>query len=119
MLIFAESDAATAIRNDPDKAPAYWGAWTAYVEAVAQSGIVVSGAALQPPETATTVRLRDGKRQIHDGPYAESKEMLGGFYVINVPDLDAALDWAARSPAATYGAVEVRPTLPSPPTAEA
>jgi len=117
MLLFIESAAELAIRNDPEKAPAYWGAWSAYAGTVAQSGVMVSGAGLQPPETATTLRIRDGKRQVHDGPYAESKEMLGGFFVINVPDLDAALEWAARSPSATCGSVEVRPTLLPPPAA--
>jgi len=72
----------------------------------------VSGAGLQPPRTATTLRIRDGQRHVQDGPYADSKEQLGGFFVINVPDLDTALAWAARSPAASSGAVEVRPVLP-------
>jgi len=114
MLLFTESPAHFALRNDPGKAPAYWGAWSAYCDALAKSGIMVSGAGLQPPETATTVRLRDGRREVHDGPYAESKEMLGGFFVIEVPDLDAALEWAARSPSASYGSTEVRPVLPPP-----
>jgi len=112
MLLFTESSADFAQRIDPEKAPAYWGAWSAYAGAVAQSGVMVSGAGLQPPDTATTVRIRDGKRQVHDGPYAESKELLGGFFVINVPDLDAALEWAARAPSASYGSTEVRPVLP-------
>lgn len=112
MLLFTESAADFALRNDPDKAPACWGAWTAYVDALAGSGIMVSGAGLQPPETATTVRIRDGKRQVHDGPYAESKEMLAGFFVVEVPDLDAALEWAARAPCASYASTEVRPVLP-------
>ena len=115
MLIFTESAADFAKRNDPNEAPAYWGAWSAYAGAVAQSGIMVSGAGLQPPETATTVRIRDGKRTLHDGPYAEAKEMLAGFFVIEVPDLDTALEWAARSPSASCGAVEIRPCLPPPP----
>jgi hypothetical protein len=59
----------------------------------------------------TTLRQRDGKRQVQDGPYADTKEQLGGFYEIDVPDLDTALDWAARCPAAATGAVEVRPNL--------
>ena len=114
MLMFTESKNEFALRTDPEKAPAYWGAWTAYIGGLAQSGIMVSGAGLQPPHTATTVRIRDGKRQVHDGPYAESHEMLGGFFVIEVPDLDAALEWASRSPSASYGSVEVRPVLPPP-----
>jgi hypothetical protein len=112
MLIMTETAADFAKRNDPNQAPAYFGAWAAYVKAIAESGIMVSGLGLQPPDTATTVRIRDGKRVLHDGPYAEAKEMLAGFFVINVPDLDAALEWAARSPAAESGSVEVRPGLP-------
>lgn len=112
MLIFTESAADFAKRNDPEQAPAYWGAWSAYCKALVESGIMVNGAGLQPPDTATTVRIRDGKRVIHDGPYAEAKEMLSGFFVINVPDLDAALEWAARSPCASYASTEVRPVMP-------
>lgn len=112
VLLFTESAADFAKRNDPEKAGEYWGAWSAYCEALVQSGIMVSGAGLQPPDTATTVRIRDGKRQVQDGPYAESKEMVGGFFVINVPNLDVALEWAARSPSASYGSTEVRPVLP-------
>ncbi len=111
MLLFTEPASDFALRTDPEKSPAYWGAWMAYTGALAESGIMVSGAGLQPPETATTVRVRDGKRQVHDGPYAESKEMLGGFFVVEVPDLDAALEWAARAPSASYGSTEVRPVL--------
>ena len=74
--------------------------------------MVTGGAGLQPPQTITMVSVRDGKRHVHDGPYAETKEFLGGFLVIDVPDLDAALEWAARSPAASYAAVEVRPLRP-------
>ncbi len=112
MLIFKETESDFALRNDPEKAPAYWGAWSAYCETLASSGIMQSGEGLQAPSTATTVRIRDGKREVHDGPYSESKEMLGGFFVIEVPDLDAALEWAARSPSASYASTEVRPVLP-------
>ena len=115
MLLFTESAEELAKRNDPEKAPAYWAAWSAYAGTVATSGHMVSGAGLQPPDTATTVRIRDGQRQVHDGPYAESKEMLGGFFVIDVPDLDTALEWAARAPSASNGSTEVRPVLAPPP----
>ena len=73
---------------------------------------MVSGAGLMPPDTATTVRIRDGQRLVADGPFADTKEQLGGFFVIDVADLDTALEWAARSPAATYSSVEVRPVMP-------
>jgi hypothetical protein len=115
MLLFTEPAADAEKRNDPDQAPAYWGAWSSYAGALASSGIMVNGAGLQLPSTATTLRIRDGKHHIQDGPYAETKEMLGGFFVIDVPDLDTALEWAARSPAAICGAVEIRPVLPPPP----
>src|SRR6201987_2939387 len=81
----------------------------AYGEALQAAGVFVGGAGLESPQAATTVSVRDGKRQVHDGPYAETKEFLGGFVIIDVPDLDAALEWAARNPAAADGFVEVRP----------
>jgi hypothetical protein len=114
MLIFCEGMDQFATRNDPDKAPAYWGAWMAYVGALNQAGIVLSGNGLQEPATATIVRVRDGVRHVQDGPHPDTKEQLGGYFVIEVPDLDQALEWAARSPAASYGTVEVRPVLPPP-----
>lgn len=70
------------------------------------------GAALQPSQTATTVRLQNAQRNVQDSPFADTKEQLGGFFLIDVPALDAALDWAARCPAASNCAVETRPLLP-------
>jgi hypothetical protein len=84
-------------------------AYAAYTEAMKKAGVYVGGNRLQPTTTATTVRARDGKSSVLDGPYAETKEQLGGYYMIKVPDLDAALSWAARCPGAAYGAIEVRP----------
>lgn len=118
MLIFRENSEGVHPRNDPEKAQAYWGAWMAYIGALNQAGIVVAGHGLQPPETATTVRVRNGQRQVQDGPYPDTKEQLGGYFVLEVPDLDAVLDWAARSPAASQGTVEVRPILVVPARAE-
>jgi hypothetical protein len=91
------------------KDPAMIAAGKAYGEALQAAGVFVGGAGLESPEAATTVSVRDGKRQVHDGPYAETKEYLGGIAIIDVPDLDAALEWAARHPAAAYASVEVRP----------
>jgi hypothetical protein len=85
----------------------------AYGEALQAAGIFVGGAGLEAPHTATTVSVRDGKRQVQDGPYAETKEYLAGIGIIDVPDLDAALEWAARHPAAAHSKVEVRPLLGS------
>jgi hypothetical protein len=112
MLIFTEAAEDFAKREHPENSGPYWGAWGSYVQAIEEAGIVVNGAGLLPPHTATTVRVRDGQRQVHDGPYAESKEMLAGFFVIEVPDLDAALEWAARSPSSAYASTEVRPVMP-------
>jgi hypothetical protein len=112
MLIFSETEEDFASRSDPERAGDYWGGWSAYIGAMAQAGIVVNGDGLEPPHTATTVRIRDGKRTIHDGPFADSKEQLAGYFVIEVPDLDAALEWAARSPAASTASVEIRPVMP-------
>ena len=116
MLIFKESEAKFAERDRPETGPSYWGAWMAYIDDLGAAGVIVNGHGLQPPHTATIVRQRDGRRDVQDGPYPDSKEQLGGYFVIEVPDLDAALDWAARAPAAAYGSVEVRPVLPPPPT---
>jgi hypothetical protein len=84
-------------------------AYTAYAEAMRKSGVYVGGNRLQPTTAATTVRAPDGKASVHDGPYAETKEQLGGYFLIETPDLDAALSWAARCPGAAHGAIEVRP----------
>lgn len=84
-------------------------AYTAYTEAMKKAGVYVGGNRLQPTATATTVRVAAGKTSVLDGPYAETKEQLGGYYLIEAPDLDSALSWAARCPGAAYGALEVRP----------
>lgn len=90
----------------------HWlGAYRAYMEAMTKAGVLKSSAGLQPTSSATTVRVAAGKTQVLDGPYADSKEQLGGFHIIEVADLDAALAWAARSPTALHGVVEVRPLM--------
>jgi hypothetical protein len=85
------------------------GAYRAYTEALKKSGAMVASDRLQPTSTATTVRVANGKTQVLNGPYAETKEQLGGYYLIEAPDLDAAIGWAARCPGSSHGAVEVRP----------
>ena len=92
---------------------AYMGAWRAYGDALRHAGVMAGGKGLQPPATATTVTFRGGERTVQDGPYADTKEQLGGIFIIEVPDLDAALEWAARCPVTLGGAVEVRPALGS------
>jgi hypothetical protein len=85
---------------------------SAYAEAMMKAGIYVSGDRLRGVTASTTVRVVDGKSHVVDGPYAEAKEQLAGFHIIDVPDLDTALAWAAKCPGATRGAVEVRPIWP-------
>lgn len=84
-------------------------AYSAYTGALTKAGVLKGSNRLQPTTAATTVRMANGKAQVLDGPYADSKEQLGGYYLIDVPDLDAAISWAARCPAASHGVVEVRP----------
>ena len=115
MLILNETAEDFAQRNSPAQAQEYWGGWNAFIGAMAKAGVIVKGDGLMGPSSATTLRLRDGKRMIEDGPFADTKEQLGGYFVIEVPDLDAALDWAARAPSARTASVEVRPVLPMPP----
>lgn len=110
MMAIYETEADFSNRTD-EKKDVFWGAWRAYHQAMVDAGVLVGGNALQPPSTGTTVRLKGGKRQVQDGPYADTKEQLGGYIILELPSLDAALEWAARCPAAATGAVEVRPVL--------
>lgn len=80
----------------------------AYGEALRAAGVFVAGAGLDVPEKSTMVTLRNGQREVHDGPYAETKEFLGGFVVIDVPQHEDALEWAARHPSAAFACIEVR-----------
>jgi len=84
------------------------GAWRAYYKALIDAGIYVGGAPLEAPSTGATVRVHGGQRRVQDGPYADTKEQLGGQIVLELPSMDEALDWAARCPTAASGAVEVR-----------
>ena len=110
-ILIYENDADFAARGDNERQAHYWAGWRAYSQALADSGVMRGGAPLQGAHTGTTVRVNGRGRQVQDGPYADTKEQLGGFYLIDVPDLTAALDWAARCPTAASGAVEVRPVL--------
>ena len=110
-LLIYENPQAFASRTSDGSDP-YTSAWRAYHKALEQSGAFVGGDPLQVPETATTIRIKDGKRGVQDGPFADTKEQLGGFTILELPSLDAALEWAARCPAASYGAVEVRALAP-------
>lgn len=110
-LLIIESPEAFATRKSEENDP-YLGAWRAYYKALVDAGVYVGGDALELPETATTVRIKQGRRQVQDGPFADTKEQLAGFIILELPTLDAALEWAVRCPAAAMGAVEVRPLAP-------
>jgi hypothetical protein len=84
-------------------------AYNAYTEALKKAGVFAGANRLQGTSTATTVRVANGKSQVLNGPYVDSKEQLGGYYLIDVPDLDAAISWAARCPGAGHGTIGVRP----------
>ena len=107
MLLIYEDDAERVAKMD-ERMPVCG----AYVEAMKKAGIYVAGERLRAVGSTTTVAVGDGGTRVFDGPYAEAKEQLGGFHVIDVPDLDAALAWAARCPSASRGHVEVRPVWP-------
>lgn len=115
MLICNESDADFALRADPAGSSGYWGAWGVFIASMTEAGVLLKADCLQGPQSATTLRIREGRREVSDGPFADTKEQLGGYFVIDVADLDAALDWAARSPSAPSGSVEVRPVIPAAP----
>jgi hypothetical protein len=96
---------------DPDQADSIHGEYMAFTNDIIESGELVAGDALQPTETATSVRIRDGRRATTDGPFAETKEVLGGYYVVDVKDLDRAIELAAKIPDARTATVEVRPVM--------
>jgi hypothetical protein len=108
-FLIYEGPAEFAARTDPEKAQAYWAAWPLYVQALQEAGVFAGGAGLELPTNATTIKMRDGQRLVQDGPYADTKEQLGGYFIIDAPDLDTALDWAARCPVGPGGLLEVRP----------
>jgi len=87
-------------------------AYGAYTEALQKAGVLRGANRLRSAQAATTVRLKSGKTEVLNGPYAETREQLGGYFLIDAPDLDAALAWAARCPGAAHGIVEVRPVWP-------
>jgi hypothetical protein len=110
LMIHADPAALQALR-DAERSTAL-AAYGAYTEALQQSGVLRGGNRLRNADTATTVKIRDGRTEVLNGPFIETREQLGGYYLIDVPDLDAALSWAARCPGASHGAVEVRPVWP-------
>ena len=110
LMIYHTSEEFDMRKNDYNHP--HLGAWRAYHKALVAAGVYVGGSALELPETGTTVRVQEGKRRVQDGPYADTKEQLAGFIILEVPSVDGALEWAARCPGASIGAVEVRPLAP-------
>lgn len=109
MLVANEAPEDFALRDDKEKFEPYMGQWYAYGDSLTKEGIFDSGAALEQPHTATVVSVRDGVRKVEDGPFPDTKEQLGGFFIIDAPDIDTAARWAAKCPAAKTGFVDVRP----------
>jgi len=107
LLIYGNE--AGMLAASPDMVGQMIAAYGAYTEAMKKAGVHLDSNRLRPTASGTTVRVANGKTEVLDGPYAETKEQLGGYYMIDVPDLDAALSWAARCPGAGHGAIEVRP----------
>jgi hypothetical protein len=107
LLIHADPAALQAMR-DAERSTSL-AAYGAYSEALVKAGVMRGGNRLRTADAATTIKVRDGKTEVLNGPFIETREQLGGYYLIDVPDLDTALQWAARCPGASHGAVEVRP----------
>jgi hypothetical protein len=108
ILLIYSNEAAIEAASEADTGR-IMGAYGAYTETMEKAGVRVAGNRLRPTSSATTVRSPGGKTQVLDGPYAETKEQLGGYFIIEVPDLDTALSWAERCPGAATGVIEVRP----------
>jgi hypothetical protein len=119
LLIYSGAEPSAQARpevsaNASPAADGVFDTWMGYTRALKDAGALLALQRLQPDETATSVRVRDGERLLTDGPFIETKEHLLGFYLIDAPSLDAALDWAARMPHVRHGTVEVRPVQPIP-----
>jgi hypothetical protein len=110
MLIIIGDESQFATLSDEERA-ANGAAWADYTQQLVDSGAFVSGEGLESVTTATTLRVESGERVLTDGPFAETKEQIGGFYVIECKDLDEAIDWAAKLPHAENGTTEIRPVM--------
>lgn len=108
-MILIYSDEAAWGSMKPEDMEKEFGKYMQYSKELAASGCMRGGASLQPTATATSVRVRNGKTSTTDGPFAETKEQLGGYYIIEAASLDEAVKWAAKCPGANYGTCEVRP----------
>ncbi len=110
LLLIYDNEAAFAKLSDAEKGRLYQ-EYGPFTESLKKNGCFRAGHGLQPTATATTVRMRDGKRLVTDGPFAETKEQLGGYYLIEAKDLDEAIAVAARVPSARLGSIEIRPLM--------
>ncbi len=108
-ILLINSDEAAMAKMPIEQAQQMSAAYAAYTEALKKSGAWLAGERLRPTQATTSVRIADGKTNVIDGPYADTKEQLAGFYMIEAADIDTAIDWAARCPAASVGTVELRP----------
>ncbi|ESZ05165.1 YciI family protein [Mesorhizobium sp. M1060] len=108
-MLLINSDEAAQANTPIEKAQQMSAAYAAYTEALKKSGAWLAGERLRPTQATTSVRITDGKTNVIDGPYADTKEQLAGFYMIEAEDADAAIAWAARCPGASAGTIEVRP----------
>jgi hypothetical protein len=113
MLLIYSDEKAWAAMSDADR-QAMMGEYLKFSADIRASGHYQAGAPLHPTSTATSVRVRDGKRTVTDGPFAETREQLGGYYLVETKDLDEAIGLAARIPGARDGTIEVRPVIPVP-----
>jgi hypothetical protein len=111
-LLLIYGDESKMMRADEAALTKMSAAYGVYTQNLQKAGVLLGGERLRPVSTASTVRVTDGKTKVVNGPYAETKEQLAGYYVIDAPDLDAALDWAAKCPGAELGSMEVRPIWP-------
>ncbi len=109
LLIYNDEKAAANMSKEEDDV--WMGEYMAYTEALQTAGVMASGDALHPTSAATTVRVQNGKKVTTHGPFAETKEQLGGYYAVNCKNLDEAIEWAAKCPGARTGSIEVRPVV--------
>ena len=116
ILIYGDEKNFAQLANNPEAQQQMYAAYRQYGADMRAAGVLRGGAELKPSSTATTVRVRNSKTVTTDGPFAETKEQLGGYYTIDVPNLDEAVKWAARCPAAQGGSIEVRPVGLTPDT---
>jgi hypothetical protein len=110
LCLIYEAESLMATRSEQENGAIFQG-YMAFTDDVQKAGKLVAGDALLPTDTATTVRVRNGETLITDGPFAETKEQLGGYYLLECESLDEALQWAAKIPSATSGSIEVRPIM--------